>query len=356
MKNLYYATFPNGYSLIIEKFIKKQDKNAFVKAMYADAVLFFADEHFPFSNTMFFETYLVLDYQKRARDNSLYSSQHKTKFSLEHQKKIADGAVNSQIKHLLERKDLKIYFPKEVKKIRINYRSEQEQKLQINPKLRNAFETMISKLTKKRVGYFETNGELDIFVKNNGDSIFVKRITRENTEFSKFRNNYSLQPEIAFALNFLSNPCEKEVSLDPFSENGMISYVRAFSFKKANVIANEENKDNIPEIKALAKKLKEKSFSVMNYDFLSNNFPIKFIDKIVTVLPNFVSRQSAFFEKAYMLKVKKIVVLCSASTMINQLVTKFYDVKESYENLYNLLVPATFRKEQKIYVLELKKD
>lgn len=334
MKNLYYATFPNGYGKIIEKFIKKQDKNAFVKSMYADSVLFFADEHFPFVNSMFYSYYQVLD----------------------HQKKLGDGAVNNEIKHLLGRKDLKIYFPKEVTKIRLTFKSEQEQKVQVNSKLRVAFETMISKITKKRIGYFETNGELALFVKKNGDCIFAKNITRENTEFARLKNGYELEPEIAFALNFLSNPAEKEVSLDPFSNDGMISYIRAYSFKKANVIANEEDADKMQNIKSKAKKLKEKTFSVMNYDFLSNKFPIKFIDKIVTVLPQTPSKQSAFFEKAHMLKVKKIVVLCSAPAFMTNMVTKFFDVKESYEDLYNLNVPATFRKNQRIYVLELKKD
>lgn len=334
MKNLYYATFPNGYSLIVEKFIKKQDKNAFIKSMYADSVVFFANEHFPFTNTIFYETYLVIDFQRN----------------------LGDGAINIKIKDLLGKKGLKIFFPKETKKIRITYKSELEKKVSVNPKLRNAFETMISKITKKRIGYFETTGELLLLAKKNGDCIFGKNITNANSEFSRLRNNYVVEPETAFALNFLSSPSEKEVSLDPFSGNGVISFVRAYSFKKANVIANEENGENIPEIKARAKKLKDKSFSVMNYDFLSNNFPIKFIDKVVTVLPNTLSKQSAFFEKLHILKVKKVVVLCSSPTYMASIVTKFYDVKEAYEDLYNLNLPASLRKNQRIYVLELKKD
>ena len=151
-------------------------------------------------------------------------------------------------------------------------------------------------------------------------------------------------PQKAFALNFLSNPAEKEVSLDPFAEFGMISYVRAFSFKKANIIANESNPANIPDIKAKAKRLKEKSFSVMNYDFLSNNFPIKFIDKIVTTLPKSKSKQAAFFEKAYMLKVKVIVLLANRFNEIVGFVNEFFNVTETY-------VVGT----EKIYKLELKK-
>ena len=322
MKNLYYATFEKGYDLIVEKFIKKQDKKAFIKQIYNNAVLFFADEHFPFTNTLFYNVYFVYDYSKKS----------------------GVGAINAELKHLMEKKDLKIFMPKEVKKIKLSFIVESNVKLSVNQNLKVAFETMIKKITKRQIGYFGTDAELAIIVKNDGECIFGKNITKTNSEFSKITNMAEMLPQKAFALNFLSNPAEKEVSLDPFAEFGMISYVRAFSFKKANIIANESNPANIPDIKAKAKRLKEKSFSVMNYDFLSNNFPIKFIDKIVTTLPKSKSKQAAFFEKAYMLKVKVIVLLANRFNEIVGFVNEFFNVTETY-------VVGT----EKIYKLELKK-
>jgi hypothetical protein len=97
------------------------------------------------------------------------------------------------------------------------------------------------------------------------------------------------------------------------------------------VIANEANETNISEIKKRAKSLSDKHFSVMNYDFLNDDFPIRFIDKVVTELPDnsFYEDYStseldkAFFEKLYRLKVKVIVVLTSK----NNDLSKFIDGK-----------------------------
>ena len=318
MKNLYYATFENGYDLIVEKFIKKTDKNSFIKKMYNSSVLFFADEHFPFRNSIFCDYYQVLDYSK------------KTGF----------GAINAEIKHLLDKKGMKINFGREISRIRIIYQSETSKKVSIDANLKKAFEIMISKVTRKKVGYFDTDGELVIFHKKSGECIFAKNITQSQTEFSKITSKNVISPQTAFALNFLSSPSEKEVSLDPFAESGVISFVRALCFKKANVIANDENVDNVADIKLKAKRLKDKSFSVMNYDFLKDNFPIKFIDKIVTELPLIKSKQIAFFEKAHALKVKTIVVLVSRGSDIFSIINGIYTISEEYtigsEKIYKL--------------------
>lgn len=318
MKNLYYATFENGYDLIVEKFIKKTDKNAFIKKMYRNAVLFFADEHFPFKNSIFYDNYLVLDYSK----------------------KVGVGAINAELKHLMEKKGLKINFGREVRRIRILYQSEASKKITIDANLKKAFEIMISKITKKQVGYFDTDGELAVFYKNTGECIFAKNITNKNTEFARIASKIDVLPQKAFALNFLSSPAEKEVSLDPFAGFGMISYVRALCFKKANVIANEQKTENISEIKIRAKKLKDKSFSVMNYDFLEDNFPIKFIDKIVTTLPVLKTKQIAFFEKAFALKVKTLAIAVSRGSDIYAIINGLYDITEEYvvgsEKFYRL--------------------
>ena len=153
-------------------------------------------------------------------------------------------------------------------------------------------------------------------------------------ELLKVQNKVELSPDIAHALCFLSEPCVSEVVLDPFAEYGMIPYVRALCFKKSNVIANEENEQNIAEIKKKAKSLKEKHFSVMNYDFLSDKFPIKFIDKIVTVLPGIVYGSlsttefyRSFFEKVYNLKVKTLVVMVSKSTDINRFIDEKFEIE-----------------------------
>ena len=73
----------------------------------------------------------------------------------------------------------------------------------------------------------------------------------------------------------------------------------------------------------------------MNYDFLSDKFPIKFIDKIVTVLPSMnydfeVSLSKlyeAFFKKAYDLKVKIVAVAVHKSMDITNAIKGKFDVE-----------------------------
>ena len=306
MKKLYYATFEKGFDLLIEKYIKKVDKNSAIKKMYGDSVMFFADEHFSFANNLFLSAYLVLD----------------------NTTKEGAGAMNAEMKHLLEKKDFKIFVPKQVKKIKLTYIYATE-KMKIDTKLKNAFETMLMKLTKKHFSFFETDMELCLIAKDDGECMFVKNITPKSN-YIRVYSKTEMTPELAFAMNFLSNPAEKEVSLDPFANYGMISFVRSLCFKKANVIANEENVENIKEIKRRSKLLKDKSFSVMNYDFLSEKFPIKFIDKIVTILPENREVLEQFFEKAKELNVGVIVAYLSKFADVNHAIQERYKITEQY--------------------------
>ena len=336
MKNLYYATFDKGYEKIVQKIIKKQDKSAFIKRLYTDAVLVVADEHFHFSSTVFYDVYQVIDYmenselkviesQKKSDENNFDSAEKKLKIM---HRRGGKGGISSEIKRLLSRKDLKIFFPKQVTKLRVSYLSDDNQKPDIDASLKNAFETMIKKITKRQIGYFGTNGELSVISKSKGDCIFAKKITDNN--YPDITSSKLLSPQKAFALNFLSDPVAGEVSLDPFSFDGIISFVRAYSFRKSNVIANEPSTDRASDIRLLAKKLKEKSFSVMNYDFLSDKFPIKFIDKIVTRLPISYSITDSFFDKANKLGVKTIVALSSRTADYSEQIKDKYKVTENF--------------------------
>ena len=80
-------------------------------------------------------------------------------------------------------------------------------------------------------------------------------------------------------------------------------------------------------------------------DFLQNNFPIKFIDKIVTMLPDSREIHTQFFEKVFILRVKKLVVYVSKFSNINLAVKDYYNITDQY-NIIN----------GKIVVLELAKQ
>lgn len=320
MKKLYYATFEKGLDEVVKKIINKQDKNSFIKKLYSDAVLFFADEHFKISGSCFKTAYFVID-----------STQ-----------KEGTGALNSAMKHLLEKKDWKISFSKDVKKFKLLFLKE-DSKVVVDSKLKQAIEVMLARKTKRQISYLQGTEELVFLSKIDGLNLFMRKLFIES-EYSKVRG-FEFEPETAYVLNFLSEPAQSEAVVDPFSYDGVVPYVRALSFKKANVIANEKEQDAIQEIKKLAKSLKEKSFSVMNYDFLSDSFPIKFIDKVVTVLPSMnydfeislTKIYEEFFDKIYKLDVKLASVAVHKSMDISNAIKGKYDVEiKASTQKYNL--------------------
>lgn len=327
MKKLYYATFEKGLDEIVKKIIKKQDKNSFIKKLNADSVLFFADEHFKLAGSCFKSAYSVID-----------SCQ-----------KDGTGALNAAMKHLLEKRDWKINFSKNVTKFKLLFLKE-DSKVALDTKLKQAVEVMLSRKTKRQISYLNGTEELVFLAKIDGTNLFMRKLNVEG-EYRAVRDA-QIEPEVAYVLNFLSEPAQSEAVVDPFSYDGAVSYVRALSFKKANVIANEKEKDNVEDIKKLAKSLKEKSFSVMNYDFLSDKFPIKFIDKIVTVLPSInydfeVSLSKLydeFFKKIYGLNVKVVAVAVHKSMDITNAIKGKYEVEfkagTQKFNLFKLKIKA----------------
>jgi len=305
MKRLYYATFENGFGEVVKKVIKKIDKNSKIKTLYDDAVLFFADEHFKFKDSCFFEAFVVIQ------------NLHKT----------GVGALNITIKTILEKKDLKIALPKDAGTVKLTIKKENENTV-IDAKLKNAFEVMVKRVTKRGISFFAKD-ELVLLSKKDGENLFMKRLDVTD-KFVGLANKYDIRPETAYLLAVMSEPRANEVVLDANASNGVIPFVRANSFSKANVIACSKNEDTKEALKRLAKKLKPNTFSVLGYDFLDENFPIKFIDKVVTDLTDLgfrgIEEIRDFFDKAFELNIKTMVLA----------MPKNYDVRRFLLNRYEI--------------------
>ena len=305
MKRLYYATVENGFGEVVTKLIKKIDKNSKIKTLYDDAVLFFADEHFKFKDSCFFEAFVVIQ------------NLHKT----------GVGALNITIKTILEKKDLKIALPKDAVTVKLTIKKENENTV-IDAKLKNAFEVMVKRVTKRGISFFAKD-ELVLLSKKDGENLFMKRLDVTD-KFVGIANKYDIRPETAYLLAVMSEPRANEVVLDANASNGVIPFVRANSFSKANVIACSKNEDTKEVLKRLAKKLKPNTFSVLGYDFLDENFPIKFIDKVVTDLTDLgfrgIEEIRDFFDKAFELNIKTMVLA----------MPKNYDVRRFLLNRYEI--------------------
>lgn len=305
MKRLYYASFEYGFGEIVKKVIKKIDKNSKIKTLYDDAVLFFADEHFKFKDSCFVEAFIVIQ------------NLHKT----------GVGALNISIKTILEKKDLKIAIAKDADTVKLTIKKENENVI-LDAKLKNAFEVMVKRVTKRGISFFAKE-ELVLLAKKDGENLFMKRVETSD-KFVGLANKYDIRPETIYLLNFMSEPRANEVVVDANASNGVVSFVRANSFSKANVIACSKDEDTKEKLKRLAKKLKPNTFSVLGYDFLDDNFPIKFIDKIVTDVTDLgfkgIETLRDFFDKAFELNVKTLVLA----------MPKNYDVRRFILNRYNI--------------------
>ncbi len=325
MRKLYYSTFEKGWDEIVKTAIKKQDKNCLIKKMYADAVLFFADEHFKFENTCFKTAYLVID----------------------NLQKDGVGGLNAEMKHFLEKKGTRIMFPKEVKTFKLTFQKENE-KVIIDANLKKAVEITLKRITKRSISYVSTEAELVFLAKADGTNLFMKKLADSSKQ--KFSSKYELNLDEAYLMNLMSEPVASEVVLDPFAESAVVAYARALCFKKANVIANNEREEVVADLKKQAKSLKEKSFSVLNYNFLDDAFPIKFIDKIVTDL-TYLGYDRSFrptdfftelFDKMFNLKVKTAVLMVSKIHDISRFAAGKYDIERTVlaqkYNVYKLKI------------------
>lgn len=318
MKRLYYATFEKGFDEIVKKIIRKIDKNAKIKTLYDDAVLFFADEHFKFKDKCFNDAFIVIQ------------NVHKT----------GVGALNLTIKTILEKKDLKISLPREVSSIKLTIKKENESIL-VDNKLKNAFEVMLKKASKRGISYFAKD-EFVLLAKKDGENLFMRRLETKD-KFIGLNGKYDVSPEVAYVMCFMSEPQSNETVLDANATNGVIPFVRANSFVKAKVIAAVDDEEKKDKFKRLAKKV-DGGFSVLGYEFLEDNFPIKFIDKVVTDLTNLgfgsIDVLRDFYDKCYDLKVKQMVVMMPKNYDINRFIFEKYNVageiKSDKFNIYNL--------------------
>ena len=318
MKKLFYATYEKGYEQIVKKVIKKADSNSQIKKMYDDAVLFFADERLCKSELCFKSLFIVI-----------HNSQ-----------KEGTGALNFEMKNLLEKRDIKIILPREVDTFKFIITKENE-KVLVDSNLKKAVETMLRRVTKRTLSYLSGKVELLLLAKNDGTNLFMRKIYE-----TARKENFSLGLDELYMLNFLTEPSQGEVVLDPFAGTGEICYARAKYFKKSNVIANDEDELNVKAIKKVSKSLKENSFSVLNYDFLSEEFPIKHINKVVTNLTA-VSYDSGiiedFFKKVHELKVNTVVVLCPKGFDHARYFKDLYDAETEVQTKTNIIYKLKIR-------------
>jgi tRNA (guanine6-N2)-methyltransferase len=106
--------------------------------------------------------------------------------------------------------------------------------------LKTKIEKLISSQSKLKLNRSSSNTEFWILYRTEWFCYFLKRLSK-HTAYEKILNKGELRPEIAFLMNWLSDPDKNDIVLDPFCGNGSIPIRRALNFPAKKIFAMIEN-------------------------------------------------------------------------------------------------------------------
>jgi 16S rRNA G966 N2-methylase RsmD len=219
--------------------------------------------------------------------------------------------------------------------------------VRVSRSLLKTLEAVILKIDNMKLNVKSPDLEFWILLRKEGYGFFGIRITYPSREESH-REKGKLRKEIAYIMNFISEPKPEDIILDPFAGYGSIPLERAKNFPYKEIIAVDKDKDLIFKLKQKIMRLKIK-MTIIHGDALSlNKISDNSIDKIVTDPPWGEYERISDLEKFYeamlrefnrLLKPTGIIVLLVGAKEIfeNVLITKFANTF-LVKRKYNILV------------------
>jgi tRNA G10 N-methylase Trm11 len=345
-KNKYFASFAAGMQLIIKNILEKQIPDVHIFQLFDGAVLF--------------ETWKTYDRLNMYCFNNIFSVitfAPKKNCGIE---SFIEQIINSRLQNRVISDNNKDYH---TFRLIISF---ENKLISINNMLKNKLEKLISSQSKLAINRSNPDAEFWILYRTEGFYYFMKRLTRHNT-YDKILNKGELHPEIAFIMNWLTEPDKNDIILDPFCGNGAIPLKRALNFPTKQVYAFDIDKTMVYNVKKkIAKKkslAKMKNIIVKQVDikYIEKELSQESIDKIVTDPPwglyenikmdinDFYNLVLFKFEKV--LKINGIIVLLiSRNINIEILIESFPNLL--LENIYNVLISG--KKANLVKLIKLK--
>ncbi len=159
----------------------------------------------------------------------------------------------------------------------------------VNPKVKGALETMLRDTTGLSLNRAKADVEFWLYARREGHCFFLRRITR-NRLTEKDLQKGELRPELAFFLNWLSDPQKQDVYLDPFCGSGALPISRAKlgAFQRMYVSDLDFEKVGMAEARLREAKdfdKRQHTFRVLGVEDLPEAIPLGSVSKIVTDPP-----------------------------------------------------------------------
>ena len=290
----YYSTFITGFEDLIEKALRKEDPGLRVKLLMDGLVVYQTKlnpeevKRLPFLNNSF----LLLN-QQETKEGTRTVDFVKNLFEQ------TDLTQFNQLKWLRKQGTFRIVISKE------------NQAIGIPSWLTDDLEAVISKVFKLKPDRSKPEIEFWFLLRREQKAFLGIRITHKSSDK---REKGELRPELAYLLNFLSEPTENDVFLDPFAGSGIIPLSRTAIVSFKQLIVGDKD---LELVKTLRKRLpQDKRIKANQLDALNlETIPDLSVDKIVTDPPwgfyqeKVINYQQMLVEFHRILKPKGILVL-----------------------------------------------
>lgn len=315
----YFSTFIGGTYPIIKKALASYLPDARIEFHSDDLVLFTtATDHKKVGAIPFF--------------NNSFS--HIKQFSSSNM-----TAIESQLNWAIDRntfiEELIKFFGDERLKFRLVF-SKNNQTIKVDSKLSMLLENRIISSTNLRLHKTLPDFEIWFMEKREGYGICGIRISK-HADYQEVLEKGELRGELAYLMNFLSEPNENDIYHDPFCGNGSLPISRAKCFRYKQIVAADIDLTRINK-----KIINFKNFEIKQIDFINNFDKLgqKF-NKIVTDPPWGISTELMNADSFYYnivnnlsesLVPKGLAVILTAQTEIfEKLTLQKFEIEERYK-------------------------
>lgn len=318
--SIYFSTFQIGFYKIIKDLLEKNLKNLKIFYHSEDLIVYKTDSNeekvrsLAFLNNSF-------RYIKQFNSSNMISLEAQIGWAMQ-----KDSFI----------KEIQNYFKDSKCKIRLVF-SKFGKTQAIDAGLKEDLEELIIQNTNLSIHKTLSDYEIWFMERRESFGICGIRITKK-PDYQQVLAKGELREELSYLLNYISEPKESDIYLDPFCGNGALSISRATHFPYKIIISSDIDISRINN-NLKKRELKFDSFEFKQADFFSHKFGSMKFNKIVTDPPwgeeQMVGDLGEFYSKL-LEKAKEIIV--KNGIMILLVANKEFFIKtlEKFENEFKL--------------------
>jgi tRNA G10 N-methylase Trm11 len=264
--SIYFSTFQIGFYKVVKDLLEKNLKNLKIIYHSEDLIVYNNDSSeekvkaLAFLNNSF-------RYIKQFNSSNMISLEAQIEWALQ-----KDSFI----------KEIQNYFKDDKYKIRFVFSKFGETQA-IDVRLKNELEKLVIQNTNLSIHKTLPDYEIWFMQRREGFGICGIRITKK-PDYQKVLERGELREELSYLLNYLSEPDESDIYLDPFCGNGALPISRAIHFSYKKILSGDIDISRISN-NLEKRELKFDSFELIQADFFLHDFGSQKFSKIVTDPP-----------------------------------------------------------------------